>query len=458
MSALLIKGGLICDGTGSEPKNADILLEGGRVAKIAAGINAPRAEKIDAVGKIIVPGFVRFVTEDSTPELLTHRLQNRARLAGVTTQIVGAGGYSETVLSGPHNKQAHIWSGVKDFLNFFRHRSATNLGVMVGWQTVRHLSQIKQDERDLSDKELAAGINILKEALKEGALGVSVSFLKPLPFLELKEVFQVVAETGRLFAFRLPPTISQAAGRLMDLAGEVAGNAENILVKGFTSRPRDAEECSAFATYLKDLSGESRSHFDMVPFGNRIVPVEEILPPGRRQNLDVLTKSLEEFKIFNYSVFKVADPALKFLEGKKISDLAENRGETFGRALAEIIRLTKGKLDLLASFGDVETLRNLAADPHAILDPEWGEGERLASWLKEVYEQSPLNFSQAIRKLSLMPAEKAGLMRRGALKAGWAGDVCVLENFKPTETIVNGMRILEDNRHLPGETLTFNNR
>ncbi len=456
MSALLIKGGLVCDGTGSEPKNADVFLENGKVAKIAAGISATRAEKIDAVGKIVVPGFVRFVTEDSTSELLTDRLQAGARAAGVTTQILGVGGYSEAVLSGPHNRKAHIWSGVRDFLRFFKHRSATNLGVVVGWQTIRHLTQIKPDDKDLSDKELAAGLNILREAFREGAWGVSVSFLKPLSFLELKEIFQVAAEMKKLFSFRLPPTISQAAARLMDLAGEVSGNAENVLVKGFTARPRDAEECSAFAAYLKDLSAESRSHFDMVPFGSRIVPVEEILPPGRRQNIETLTKQLEEFKIFDYTIFRVADPMLKFLEGKKISELAENRGESFGRTLAEMVRLTKGRLDLLGNFGDTEVLRNLAADPHGILDPEWGEGKRLAKWLKETYEQSPLNFSQAIRKLSLAPAEKIGLMRRGALKLGWAGDVCILEDFEPVETIVNGVRISKESRRLPGETLASN--
>lgn len=455
MPTLLIKGGLVCDGTGSEPKNADILLENGKVARIASGISASKAEKIDAVGKIVTPGFVRFVTEDSTPDLLTDRLQKRARAAGVTTQILGAGGYSEAILSGPHNRQAHVWSGARDFLRFFCHRSATNLGVMVGWQTIRGLAQIKLADRDLSDREMASAIHILKEAFQEGVLGVSVSFLKPLSFLETKEVFQTAAEAARLFSFRLPPTISQAAARLMDLAGEVSGNAENVLVKGFTARPRDPEECSAFATYLKDLSAESRSHFDMVPFGFRIVPAQEILPPGRHQNSQILGKLLEEHKNFNYAVFRVSDSALKFLEGKKIVDLAENRGETFGQTLSEIIRLTKGRVDLLAQFGDAEALRDLAADPHGLLDPEWGEGARLGGWLKSVYEQSPLNFSQAIRKLSLAPAEKVRLERRGALKLGWAGDVCILEDFCPVETIVNGARILETNRRLPGETLAY---
>lgn len=455
MPALLIKGGLVCDGTGAEPKNSDLLLENGKIAKIAPGISAPRAEKIDAVGKIVVPGFVRFVTEDNTPDLLTDRLQAKARAAGVATQIVGAGGFSEAVLSGPHNRQAHAWSGVRDFLRFFKHRSATNLGVLVGWQTIRDLAQIRPYEKDLSDKELASAEHILKEAFREGALGVSVSFLKPVSFLELKKAFQAAAEASRLFSFRLPPTISQAAARLMDLAGEVSGNSENILVKGFTARPRDTEECAAFAAYLKDLSAESRSHFDMVPLDSRVIPAAEILPPGRRQNSESLAAHLEDFAKFDYSVFRVADPALKFWEGKKISDLAENRGQTYGRTLAEIIRLTKGRLDLLGRFGDAEALNGLAADPHGILDPEWGEGERLAAWLKSAYEQSPLNFSQAIRKLSLAPAEKAGLNRRGALKLGWAGDVCLLEDFQPTEVLVSGSRISESSRSQPGETLAF---
>ncbi|MBR0464388.1 MAG: amidohydrolase [Clostridia bacterium] len=55
---LLIKGGLIHDAVNREPYVGDILVEDGKIKKIAPNIDAPDAEVYDAAGKEIYPGFV----------------------------------------------------------------------------------------------------------------------------------------------------------------------------------------------------------------------------------------------------------------------------------------------------------------------------------------------------------------------------------------------------------------
>jgi len=55
---LLIKGGRITDPANNLDRAADLLVEDGVIKAIAAGINCPEAEVIDAAGKLVVPGLI----------------------------------------------------------------------------------------------------------------------------------------------------------------------------------------------------------------------------------------------------------------------------------------------------------------------------------------------------------------------------------------------------------------
>lgn len=55
---LIIKNGMIHDAIKPEPFKADILVENGKIVRIAEGINAPDATVYDAEGKDIYPGFI----------------------------------------------------------------------------------------------------------------------------------------------------------------------------------------------------------------------------------------------------------------------------------------------------------------------------------------------------------------------------------------------------------------
>ena len=57
--SILIKGGLVYDGTGSEPRKADILVKGGKIVSIAESIAESKADNIiNAEGQVVAPGFI----------------------------------------------------------------------------------------------------------------------------------------------------------------------------------------------------------------------------------------------------------------------------------------------------------------------------------------------------------------------------------------------------------------
>ena len=58
MYDLLIKNGIVVDGTGARRQYADVAVEGKRIAKIAPVIDAPAKKYIDAEGLFVTPGFI----------------------------------------------------------------------------------------------------------------------------------------------------------------------------------------------------------------------------------------------------------------------------------------------------------------------------------------------------------------------------------------------------------------
>ena len=91
----LILNGRICDGSGSEPAAMDLLLKAGRIAEIAppGTFAAVEAEKIDASGRIVAPGFIDAHSHGDLRKM-RYRERKTLLLQGVTTEVCGNCGSS----------------------------------------------------------------------------------------------------------------------------------------------------------------------------------------------------------------------------------------------------------------------------------------------------------------------------------------------------------------------------
>ena len=89
---IVITGGLVVDGTGTPPRRADVGIKGGRVeaiGKIAAGDGADR---IDATGLVVAPGFIDVHTH--ADDIADHPAAENFVRMGVTTIVAGNCGSS----------------------------------------------------------------------------------------------------------------------------------------------------------------------------------------------------------------------------------------------------------------------------------------------------------------------------------------------------------------------------
>lgn len=87
--SLIIRGGTIVDGTGGAPYEADVALDGARIAAIGRNLSVPRGTaEIDARGHLVTPGFVDIHTHYDAQATWSSEILSSS-LHGVTTALLG---------------------------------------------------------------------------------------------------------------------------------------------------------------------------------------------------------------------------------------------------------------------------------------------------------------------------------------------------------------------------------
>ncbi|MEM9622183.1 MAG: amidohydrolase family protein [Pseudomonadota bacterium] len=114
MHDLLIKNGLVVDGTGEQPRVADVLVDAGRIAAVEPGIGAGAYRILDADGSIVTPGFVDIHTHYDGQVTWDDTLEPSAS-HGTTTVITGNCGVGfAPVRPGGHTQLIELMEGVED--------------------------------------------------------------------------------------------------------------------------------------------------------------------------------------------------------------------------------------------------------------------------------------------------------------------------------------------------------
>ena len=110
---LVIRGGLVVDGTGAPAREADVGVSNGLVAAVGK-LGGSSTREIDAKGKLVTPGFVDIHTHYDGQATWDERLQPSS-LHGVTTVVMGNCGVGFAPCRGEdHDRLVRLMEGVED--------------------------------------------------------------------------------------------------------------------------------------------------------------------------------------------------------------------------------------------------------------------------------------------------------------------------------------------------------
>src|SRR3989442_8745231 len=194
---VLVRGGMLVDGTGSPARRGDVGIRRGRIAALGA-VSGPATRVIDADGAVVAPGFVDIHTHYDV-QVFWDRMLTISPWHGVTSVVMGNCGFGvaptrpadrdlvlrtlESVegmsLEALHAGVGTDWpfESFAEFLSAIARRgTAINVGAFVGHTPVRLCVMGEQaSEREASDEEIAAMRVLVRDALRAGALGFATS-------------------------------------------------------------------------------------------------------------------------------------------------------------------------------------------------------------------------------------------------------------------------------------------
>ena len=193
---VVIRGGVVVDGTGMPGYTADVAIQGERVAKIGR-VNESGAREIDADGCIVAPGFIDVHTHYDV-QLDWDPIASPSCWHGVTTVLTGNCGFTvaparpedvswlAAMLSRVEGmSKAALASGFEfeggsfdDFWSRLDGKLGVNAGGYVGHCAVRRWAMGDDaSERTATADEIAEMQTLVRQAMEQGALGFSTSQL-----------------------------------------------------------------------------------------------------------------------------------------------------------------------------------------------------------------------------------------------------------------------------------------
>ena len=492
---LLIKNGLLIDGTGNPWFKSDIGISNGKIAEIGKLTNTKAENLLNIRGLVVSPGFIDIHTHSDLSLLIDPRAESKIR-QGVTTEVVGNCGLSAAPV---RKKNLHLlknqwgsdaeevkwnWTTFDKYLSLLERGISLNVASFVGHGTVR-TAIMGVDNRQPTRKEMKQMKSMVAESMEAGAFGLS-SGLVYLPgcFAETEELIElckVVADYGGFYTSHIRgerETVVDALKEAIKI-GEEAGVpvqvSHNCPKYGGHDKLKEMFEIYEKARAREvEVTLDNDAHTDFNPNLSQVLP-QWVQAGGNKKIAKILAdpKARERIKkeiiedqhpgpgyvglvkhgrwdrIFLFHCRKNKD-----LVGKSLEEIAKIRNIDPFDAYFDLIIEEKGDASALFNYIEEEDIRALLKHPLMMVCSDSSASSRRGvlkriegyspcaygeyPYILERYvrEEKVLSLHEAIRKMTSFPAQKLGLKNRGLLREGMWADIVIFDpdNIKDNAT------------------------
>lgn len=215
---VILRGGRIVDGTGAPWYVGDIGIRDGKIARIGRLKEAQAAQVIDASGLVVAPGFIDMMGQTATPMLEDPQAAMNLLTQGITTINAGEGRSAA-----PLDAEGERRYGWKSFAGYFQLIDLRGLPINVA-QTVGH-TQIRRQvigevDRRPTETELKQMQELVRQAMRDGAIGVSTALIYPPAVYAQTEEIAALASAAGEFGGRYYTHMRNEGDRLLEAIDE----------------------------------------------------------------------------------------------------------------------------------------------------------------------------------------------------------------------------------------------
>jgi len=482
---IIIKNGMIIDGTGHKAFQSDIGIIGDKIAAIDDLKSATAETIIDGEGFVISPGFIDIHTHTAL-ELIVNSNAESKLLQGVTTEVSGNCGDSLFPLSEVDFQEEdaktfekygfHVnWRNIDGFLRILEDKKISiNYATFTGHGNLRSYVVGKNDVQATAE-QLKDMKEILKRSMENGSFGLS-SGLEYAPgsyasTTELIELNKVVREYGGIYAthirseedlveeaIREALTICKEAEVSLQISHLKACNQVNwnkidhVLDMIYTASESGMPVNADRYPYIAYSTGLTI----FLPLWSRQGSIEEMLFRLRdKTQIPIIKEYIEKQgqniggwdRVVISSCFSNEN---KKWEGKSINDCAKELSITPFEFIRNILIEEKNRVQIVGFGMDENNLKKvlssslvmIASDGNAVAPHgRLGEGKphpRCYGTFPRVLgkysrEEKIFDLPAAVMKMTSMPATKLGLPKRGLIAKDYYADIVV---FNP-ETVID---------------------
>jgi N-acyl-D-amino-acid deacylase len=485
---LLIRSGVIYDGSGGDPVRGDLAVNDGRVAAVGTNLQGYTADQVvDARGLAVAPGFINTLSW-STDSLIEDGRGLSDIKQGVTLELFGEGDSYGPLTPATREemvkRQTDIhyeipWTTLGEYLDFLVKKGVSvNVASFVGAATVR-THELGFANRAPTAEELARMQGLVRQAMREGALGVGSALIyAPGTYARTDELIAITQAAGE-FGGGYISHLRSEGDRLIEAmdeffqivrAAKVHGEIHHLKAAGEKNWPKMREAIAKIAaareaglpitanmyTYTAGATGLDAAMPPWVQEGGIDDWVARLQKPAIRKR--VLKEMRTPGKDWESLYLAAGTPdrviligfktdALKSYTGKTLAEVAKLRHTSAEDAAIDLVIEDRSRIGTAYYLMSEDNVKLGLSQPWVSIDSDEGayapEGVFLKSaphpraygsfarFLgKYVRDEKAAPLADAIRRLTRLPAENWKLRDRGCLEPNCYADIVIFDPEK----------------------------
>ena len=480
---VVIRNGLVFDGSGGAPYATDVAVSGDRIAAVAPHLAARGTIEIDARGKAVAPGFINMLAHPEESLIADGRAMSDL-VQGVTLEVMGEdsmGPLTPAMTALAVKRQSDIkyhvtWTTLDGYLTMLERKGiAPNVASFVGAGTVR-TNLLGEADVQPTPAQLAAMGNLVRQAMEGGALGVTDALIySPNTYAKTPELIalaKVSARCGGMYIAHVRnegDRLEQAVQETFDIAEASGGPAEiyhfkqaghdnwaklnRVVAMIDAERAKGVRITADMYNYTAGATGLDAAMPSWVQDGGLEAWIARLKDPAVRARVVAEMRTPHPTTWDNLYAAAGADgmlllafknPALKPLTGKTLADVAKLRGKSAEETAMDLVVEDGTRVGVAYFLMSEDNIRKEVALPwmsfgsdEAAPAPEgvfllannhpraYGNFARLLGhYVRETHDVS---LPDAIRRLTSMPADNLSLKDRGRVRVGGFADLVVFD-------------------------------